>query len=114
MLVQAGEMGALTKRNMSELQACWQPRPPSSATIRARSAAQEVKLTTGRTVLLVEVPRASPSQTPADLAALGVRLVSWGADALAVVRPPPQSAWHKAIALEKVRMPMELCANAPA
>lgn len=54
--------------------------------------AQEVKLTTGRTVLLVEVPRASPSQTPTDLAALGARLVSWGADALAVVCPPPLTA----------------------
>ena len=47
---------------------------------------QEVKLTTGRTVLLVEVPRASPSQTPADLGATAARLASWGADALVVVR----------------------------
>ena len=57
----------------------------------SRPAAQEVKLSTGRTVLLVEVPRASPSQAPSDLAALGARLVSWGADALSVVCPPPQS-----------------------
>ena len=56
---------------------------------RAGPAAQEVKLTTGRTVLLVEVPRVSPSQAPSDLAALGARLVSWGADALSVVCLPP-------------------------
>ena len=47
-------------------------------------------MTAGRTVLIVEVPRASPSQTPAELGATAARLVAWGADALSVVRRPEQ------------------------
>ena len=43
-------------------------------------------MTTGRPVLVVEVPRASPSQTSAELGEAAARLAAWGADALSVVR----------------------------
>jgi hypothetical protein len=53
-------------------------------------------MTTGRPVLVVEVPRASPSQTPAELGAVAARLAAWGADALSVVRAPRRARLARA------------------
>ncbi|KAK9826081.1 hypothetical protein WJX81_000287 [Elliptochloris bilobata] len=60
---------------------------PASPPYRLSTLIQEIKLTAGRPVLLVEVPRSSPSQSSTDLGAEAARLVSWGADALAVDTP---------------------------